>query len=98
MRRQRRSQASLQILLATIPQLLMSQAMAQPVCDPLKVALEYIAMRYPSFDASGLKRVISERDGFWEITYELPEDMLGGVPVITIDRRTCSIVRATHTQ
>jgi len=76
----------------------MSQAMAQPACDPLKIALEYIARRYPNFDSAGLKRVISEHDNLWELTYELPEDTLGGVPIITIDRRTCTIVRAIHTQ
>jgi len=72
--------------------------MAQPVCDPLKVALDYIATRFPHFQSTGLKRVISEQDNLWELTYELPEDTLGGVPIITIDTRTCTIVRAIHTQ
>jgi hypothetical protein len=72
--------------------------MAQPKCDTLKIALEYIARRYPHFDPAGLKQVISERDNLWELSYELPEDMLGGVPIITIDKRTCTVVRAVHTQ
>lgn len=79
-------------------QLMASQTMAQPKCDALKIALEYIAKRYPHFDPAGLKQIISEQDNFWELTYELPEDMLGGVPIITIDKRTCTIIRAIHTQ
>jgi hypothetical protein len=52
----------------------------------------------PLFDPAGLKQVISERDDFWELTYELPEGMLGGAPIIIIDKRTCVIIRARHTQ
>jgi hypothetical protein len=78
--------------------LMASQTMAQPKCDTLKIALEYIAKRYPLFDPAGLKQVISEQDNLWELTYELPEGMLGGAPIITIDKRTCTIVRARHTQ
>ena len=79
-------------------QLMANEAMAQPVCDPLKTALEYIAKRYPNFDSAGLKPVISEQDNLWELTYQLPEDTLGGVPIITIDKRTCTVVHAIHTQ
>lgn len=91
-------EAALRIVVAAALQLTASQTMAQPKCDALKIALEYIAKRYPLFDPAGLKQVISERDDFWELTYELPEGMLGGAPIITIDKRTCVIIRARHTQ
>jgi hypothetical protein len=73
-------------------------SMSQPKCDPLTVAKEYIAKRYPSFDPTGKKLVISETSTQWQITYELPPHMLGGVPIITVEKRTCTIIRAEHTQ
>ena len=75
-----------------------NHAMSQARCDALKVAKEYIAKRYPDFDPSGLKLIITEKNNLWQLTYALPEGTLGGVPVITIDKRACSIVRAQHTQ
>ncbi len=79
-------------------QLTGNQTMSQPKCDMLSVAKAYIAKRYPSFDPAGLKPVISEQGNLWELSYELPEGMLGGAPTINIDRRTCTIARAQHTQ
>jgi NTF2 fold immunity protein of polymorphic toxin system component len=75
-----------------------NQTMSQANCNVLKIAHEYIASRYPLFDAAGLTPVISEQGSLWRLTYELPRGTLGGVPIITIDRRTCRVVRAEHTQ
>ncbi len=86
------------IAVAAVFQLMVEQVMSQPGCDMLRVAQEYIAKRYPSFDPAGLKRVVSEQGNLWQLTYELPTGMLGGAPIITIDKRTCAIVRAEHTQ
>jgi hypothetical protein len=62
------------------------------------MAQQYISKRYPEFDSQGLKLVLSEAGQLWEVTYELPKGMLGGVPIITIDKQTCTIVRAEHSQ
>jgi len=64
----------------------------------LKVAQDTIARRYPSFDPTGMKLIVTETAKFWKITYELPKDMLGGVPIITIDKRTCRVVSVQHSQ
>jgi len=79
-------------------ELIASQTMSQPECDMLKLAQEYIKKQYPSFDASGLRPIISESGNLWELTYELPRGTLGGVPSITIDKRSCTVVRAEHSQ
>ena len=63
-------------------QFMENQAMSQPKCDLLKVAQDYIAKRFPFFDPTGKKLVISEKGNLWELTYELPPEMLGGVPKI----------------
>ena len=85
------------VVVATL-QLMADRTMSQIKCDPLRVAQEYIAKRFPSFDPAGLKPVISQTEDFWELTYELPPGTLGGVPIITVDKRSCTIVRAKHTQ
>jgi hypothetical protein len=74
------------------------QAMSHSNCDPLRTAKQYIAKRFPWFDSTGMKLVISEKGHLWEMTYKLPPNMLGGAPIITIDKRTCKIVRAVHEQ
>lgn len=85
------------VVVAVLP-LTEKEAMSQPKCDMLSVAQQYIAKQFPSFDSTGLKLVTSESGNLWELTYELPRGTLGGVPIITIDKRTCKVVRAEHTQ
>ncbi len=79
-------------------QTMADQTMSQTNCDMLKTAQAYIARQYPFFDAAGLKPLISEQGNLWRLTYELPRGTLGGVPIVTIDKRTCLVVHAEHTQ
>ena len=72
--------------------------MSQPRCDFMKIAEDFIAKQFSFFDSTGLTLVISEDDQLWEMTYQLPVHMLGGAPVITIDKQTCAIVRVQLTQ
>lgn len=72
--------------------------MSQQKCDPPKNADAYIAKHFPSFDTSGLTPRVSEQDTVWEVTHDLPDGVLGGAPVVAIDKRTCMVVRAWHTQ
>jgi hypothetical protein len=77
---------------------MVSQAMAQAKCDVLKIAEAYIARQFPSYDPAGKKPIMSETANRWEVTYELPPWMLGGAPVITIDKETCGVVGAVRSQ
>lgn len=72
--------------------------MSQPKCDLILIAQRYIREHFQNFDPNGLRLVISEQSHLWQLTYELPADTLGGVPIVTIDKRTCKVVRAEHTQ
>jgi hypothetical protein len=74
------------------------QAMPQPGCDFMKMAQAHIAKQFPFFDPAGLKPFISDSGNLWELTYELPRGTLGGTPIITIDKRTCRVIRAEHSQ
>ena len=89
---------SIGLALIALLELTASQTMAQPRCDMLKLAQEYIDRQYPAFDASGLRPIISETGNLWELTYELPRGTLGGVPTITIDKRSCTVVRVQHSR
>jgi NTF2 fold immunity protein len=89
---------SFQVAALTAVQLMAGQTMSQTNCDFLTIAEQYIAERFSSFDSTGKKPVIAETESLWELTYELPRYMLGGAPIITIDKRTCKVIRAERTQ
>lgn len=72
--------------------------MSMQNCDLLALAEMRLAQVFPWFDPGEMKRKISENGHLWELTYELPETMIGGVPIVTIDKRTCEVVRVIHTQ
>lgn len=83
------------VVVAVLP---LTEKEAQLQCDVIKIAEQYIAKTYPSFDSTGKKLVVTESANLWEITYELPPWMLGGAPIITIDKQTCRVVRARREQ
>ena len=93
-----RAKSSIGMMAAAMLPLTGNQAMSEPQCDFMKLAEDYIAKLFPSFNSTGMKLVISEDDHLWEMTYRLPSHMLGGAPVITIHKRTCLVVRAQLTQ
>ncbi|MBI3705573.1 MAG: hypothetical protein HY244_17395 [Rhizobiales bacterium] len=72
-------------------------SMAHPRCNMLKIAEKQIGRLFPRFDLKELKRVVAENGNLWELTYEMPGTSLGGIPIVTIDKRTCKVVRAIHT-
>jgi hypothetical protein len=72
--------------------------MSESKCNIQKVAAEFVARKYPSFNAAGSKLLISEKEIFWEVTWALPAGTLGGVPILHIDKRTCAVVRTQHSQ
>lgn len=65
----------------------------------LEVAGKYIIQHYPdSADVLKLKPLISDKNEYWEVTYELPELTLGGVPVLYISKDTLEVIKALHYQ
>lgn len=75
-----------------------TQAMPQAECNVLKIAESYIAEQFPGSVSSDMKPVISKQGDSWVVTYELPIYMLGGSPVITVDKRACKVIDAYRTQ
>lgn len=93
-----RAKLSIWVTVVATLQLTGNQAMPQPKCDFMKVAEDFIAKQFPFFNSTGKTLVISEDDQLREMTYRLPVHMLGGAPIITIDKQACAIVRVQLTQ
>lgn len=66
--------------------------------EALRIGEKYISVHYTDFDQRNKDIVIKDAGDRWEVTYELPEDMIGGAPVVIIDKRTMEVVNSFRTQ
>ena len=64
----------------------------------ISAAEQAVIAKFPDFKAEGKKPVLRDMGDHWEFTYELPPTMLGGAPVVIIDKRTKSISHIYRTQ
>jgi len=65
----------------------------------LAIAAEYIKKTFPhSADVLQLETVVLDAGNSWEVTYELPPMTAGGTPVITIDKKTCQVIKVLRYQ
>ncbi|GAA6133199.1 NTF2 fold immunity protein [Halopseudomonas sabulinigri] len=65
----------------------------------LEVAQKYIIENYPdSVAVLELEPLVSERDEYWEVTYDLPELTLGGAPVLHISKDEFKVIKSYHGQ
>ena len=64
----------------------------------LGIAKKYIAAHYPKFDTANMKLTIEDKGSTWEVTYELPEQYLGGAPVVVIEKNSLEVQKTYHTQ
>ena len=58
----------------------------------------FVAVKYPDFDKDKKNIVAKEIDSQWEITYELPDEMIGGAPVVFVAKQTGAVLRSFRTQ
>lgn len=59
---------------------------------------ELIAQHYPDFDKTEKTLAVRDLGAQWEVTYDLPDDMLGGAPAVVLDKATLALVRRFRTQ
>ena len=52
----------------------------------IRAAEQAVIAKFPDFKAEGKKPVLRDMGDHWEFTYELPPTMLGGAPVVIIDK------------
>jgi len=69
--------------------------MPQPNCDVVRIAKAYVESHFPFIDTAPDRRVITLPVGaHWQVTFNLPDGYLGFVPEITVDPKTCQVVRS----
>lgn len=62
-------------------------------------AKEAIIVAHPEWQSElSLPPVVEDKGAYWEVSFELPELTLGGVPVVEIEKHSMKIARVYHTQ
>ena len=65
----------------------------------LSTARAYVAENHPEWlDDFKLPPKVLDRGEYWEVTFLLPKDVAGGVPVVLITKVDGKVLRAYHTQ
>ena len=65
----------------------------------LAIAKAHIEAHYPAWTNSfKLPPRFLERSNRWVVTFDLPENTLGGVPVVEIDKANLMVLRCYHSQ
>jgi NTF2 fold immunity protein len=72
--------------------------MSETEREVVRVAQDYLTDRFPDFDSRLRLPVVHDRGNSWEIEYELPIGVIGGTPVVIIDKATLKVLRSIHTQ
>lgn len=63
-----------------------------------ETAKNYIFRVYPDFKANDLCLQVTDSQDKWEVTYQLPSNMIGGSPVVLLDKQTGIVLRSYRTQ
>jgi hypothetical protein len=65
----------------------------------LQIAQKYLSQHRPEWnEVSDLQPRIIEHDDYWKVTWDLPPNMMGGTPVLHIDKSTREVIEAYHEQ
>jgi NTF2 fold immunity protein len=67
-------------------------------CAAARVAERYVTTHYPDFDTVKNPPVVHDKGDAWEVEYELPSGVLGGTPVVAVEKATLKVLRSFHTQ
>jgi hypothetical protein len=59
---------------------------------------EFVKLRYPDFVEDRKTPVVTDKGDTWEFTYRLPDDMLGGAPVVIFNKADLSVKESYRTQ
>jgi hypothetical protein len=70
----------------------------EPGDCPSSLASLHLAVAYPFYDPPSTPPLVSVGLRSWTVTHRLPEEMIGGAPVVVIDKRTCAVVHSYMTQ
>jgi hypothetical protein len=59
---------------------------------------EFVKLRYPDFVEDRKTPIVTDKGDIWEFTYRLPDDMLGGAPVVIFKKSDLSVKESYRTQ
>ena len=59
---------------------------------------EFVKLRYPDFVEDRKTPVVTDKGETWEFTYRLPDDMLGGAPVVIFNKADLTVRESYRTQ
>ena len=59
---------------------------------------EFVKLRYPDFVEDRKTPIVTDKGDTWEFTYRLPDDMLGGAPVVIFNKADLSVKESYRTQ
>jgi hypothetical protein len=59
---------------------------------------EFVKLRYPDFVEDRKTPIVTDKGDTWEFTYRLPDDMLGGAPVVIFKKSDLSVKESYRTQ
>jgi hypothetical protein len=59
---------------------------------------EFVKLRYPDFVEDRKTPIATDKGDTWEFTYRLPDDMLGGAPVVIFNKADLSVKESYRTQ
>ncbi len=62
------------------------------------IADTFVKNQYPNFVKSRKIPVVVDKNNTWEIIYLLPDDELGGAPIIYIDKTSNLVIKHFMTQ
>lgn len=72
---------------------------AQRNAELLAITVAYLKEHHPDWlQDLDLPSEVNDKGDCWEVTWQLPADMVGGVPYVHIDKTTMKVIRAYHTQ
>ena len=76
------------------------RAEAGPEGQLLSVARVYLEVHHPDWveETYRLPFMILDEGDYWEVRFQLPENMVGGTPVVQIDKTTMKVIEAFHEQ
>src|ERR1051326_5716748 len=74
-----------------------TQDLATKKNKALEIGADYIKTHY-GFDIRDRKLLLVDKGVTWDMTYEVPKDMIGGAAFVTIDKQTLKILGSYATQ
>ena len=91
--------AAILVFIYSISNSLASPESMSPIeCEVARVAERYIAIHYPDFDSTKNHPIVNDDGDRWKVAYKLPKGMIGGTPIIIIEKSTLKVLDAYRTQ